>query len=194
MLAAGVAVSVALAAGPAGASFEVTVLVVSTKEPTLVGRTDTEIVHEAPAARLLELTLKVPAPGLIVVMPPPTARVPQVPPVRVINFSPAGTALLNVTWVNVLVVGFVAVTVKMLVLPTATEAGLKAALSVAVATSTAPISQAAPCGRDTPRWSVLAQVELLPASMAELPTPGSIVCVNPPLLASAPSLGSVVKT
>src|SRR6187399_2178237 len=52
------------------------------------------------------------------------------------------------------------------------------------------MSQAAPCGRATPRWSVLAQVAVLPASSATLPGCSAIVRVGPPLLASVPSRGS----
>ena len=45
------------------------------------------------------------------------------------------------------------------------------------ATSKAPISQVSPCGRATPRWSVVVHVLLSPASMAGLPAKSAIVSV-----------------
>jgi hypothetical protein len=56
-------------------------------------------------------------------------------------------------------------------------------------TSTAPMSQALPCGREVPRWSTLGQ--LAPASTTGLLLAGSKVSVCPPLFWSAPSFGSV---
>ena len=47
-------------------------------------------------------------------------------------------------------------------------------------------------GRVTPRWSVLAQVALLPALIAGLPVSNARVWVNPPLSARTASLGSVL--
>src|SRR5215207_132583 len=59
------------------------------------------------------------------------------------------------------------------------------------ATSKAPISQASPCGRVTPRWSVGVHVLLSPASIAGLSARSAIVSVSPPLSARESSLGSV---
>src|SRR4051812_14495592 len=59
--------------------------------------------------------------------------------------------------------------------------------------STAPTSQALPCGRVTPRWSVVTfavQALLGTRSSSELVDAGSSVIVGPPLSASAPSWGS----
>src|SRR5215207_2376869 len=56
--------------------------------------------------------------------------------------------------------------------------------------SYAPISQAAPCGRVTPRWSVAGQPVFVPVSMAGEPASRAWVCVKPPLFASVPRLGS----
>ena len=52
------------------------------------------------------------------------------------------------------------------------------------------MSQCAPCGRETPRWSVAEQVSP-PASMAGEPAGSAMVLVFPPLSANAPSSGSV---
>src|SRR5215208_2743545 len=52
-----------------------------------------------------------------------------------------------------------------------------------------PMSDAAPCGRATPRWSVVAPKES-PLSMAGLPASKAWVFVGPPLSARGPSLGS----
>src|SRR2546421_2535867 len=54
------------------------------------------------------------------------------------------------------------------------------------------MSQAGPCGRSTPRWSVRGQPAPLEGtwSIAALPAPSAIVWVAPPLSASDPSLGS----
>ncbi len=63
--------------------------------------------------------------------------------------------------------------------------------------SKAPMSQIAlvspspSCGRVTPRWSVVSQLDGLPASMAGLPGSRAWVSVLPPLSASAPSSGSM---
>ncbi len=46
------------------------------------------------------------------------------------------------------------------------------------ASSTAPMSQALPWGREIPRWSVPEQAP--PPSIAGLPASGGIVCVGPP--------------
>ena len=59
--------------------------------------------------------------------------------------------------------------------------------------SKAPMSQCGPCGRWTPRWSVRAHVELLPASMAGLPAPRDMGLVKPPLFVRAPSSGLEVS-
>ncbi|MBX3700999.1 MAG: fatty acid desaturase [Dokdonella sp.] len=60
-----------------------------------------------------------------------------------------------------------------------------------VTTSTAPMSQPAPCGRATPRWST-ASVQSCGAiaSSAALSGPGSIVGVAPPLSCRGPSRAS----
>jgi hypothetical protein len=58
------------------------------------------------------------------------------------------------------------------------------------ATSTEPTSYAKPCGRLTPRWSMLGAPLSVPLSIAALPAPGRWVGVNPPLTASRPSLAS----
>ena len=50
----------------------------------------------------------------------------------------------------------------------------------ATSNSYAPISQCAPCGRVTPRWSVAGQTESLAASMADEPSCNGMVCVRPP--------------
>ncbi|MBV6465969.1 MAG: hypothetical protein PGMFKBFP_01266 [Anaerolineales bacterium] len=54
--------------------------------------------------------------------------------------------------------------------------------------SYAPISQCAPCGRATPRWSVAGQAASSPASIAAEPASRACVCVKPPLFASGPKL------
>src|ERR1700716_3995679 len=60
------------------------------------------------------------------------------------------------------------------------------------ASSNAPMSQAIPWGRRTPRWSVLGGGQPgLPASTAGLPAVRAWVSVGPPLFASGPSPGSV---
>jgi hypothetical protein len=59
------------------------------------------------------------------------------------------------------------------------------------ANSYAPMSQAAPCGRATPRWSAPEQAPA--ASMAGLPARSARVGVSPPLSASGPSIGSSPK-
>src|SRR5215203_1153559 len=56
--------------------------------------------------------------------------------------------------------------------------------------SKAPMSQAAPCGRLTPRWSVAGGGHSTAASIAALPGSKAWVCVGPPLSASGPSRGS----
>src|SRR5207247_6511655 len=61
--------------------------------------------------------------------------------------------------------------------------------------STAPMSQAPPCGRKTPRWSGERQPE--PPSIARLTCgdcSGNGICVSvgPPLLASGPKFGFAV--
>jgi hypothetical protein len=60
----------------------------------------------------------------------------------------------------------------------------------APATSTAPISTAAPWGQLMPRWSVAGAPVLVPASMAGLVAEGRWVRVGPPLLNRLPSCGS----
>src|SRR2546421_3968256 len=58
--------------------------------------------------------------------------------------------------------------------------------------SKAPMSQRAPCGRPTPRWSVAGGGQPgLPASMAGLPPLSAMVFVGPPLAASGSSCGLV---
>src|SRR5260370_27761970 len=59
--------------------------------------------------------------------------------------------------------------------------------------SNAPMSQAGPCGRVTPRWSVGGQPLALvpPWSIAGLPASSAWVWVGPPLPASGASSGSV---
>src|SRR5215470_13541065 len=61
-------------------------------------------------------------------------------------------------------------------------------------TSTAPMSQAGPNGRDRPRWSVRGQpVDRAPPWLiAGLPRAGISVIVGPPFAASLPSLGPVL--
>src|SRR5215216_4490023 len=56
--------------------------------------------------------------------------------------------------------------------------------------SKAPMSQAAPCGRLTPRWSVAGGGHSTAASIAALGRCKAWVCVGPPLSASGPSKGS----
>src|SRR5689334_16675693 len=46
--------------------------------------------------------------------------------------------------------------------------------------SYAPLSQAAPCGRATPRWSVAGGGQFTPLSIAGLSDCNAIVCVAPP--------------
>ena len=59
--------------------------------------------------------------------------------------------------------------------------------------SNAPISQAGPCGRVTPRWSVAGGGQSgLPVSIAGLPSKSAWVKVGPPLFCSGPSLGSTL--
>src|SRR3954452_23334014 len=58
------------------------------------------------------------------------------------------------------------------------------------AASTAPLSQATPCGRADPRWSTAGQSTPTAASRAGLPSSRPCVCVGPPLSASGPSRGS----
>jgi hypothetical protein len=48
-------------------------------------------------------------------------------------------------------------------------------------TSNAPASQAGPCGRAVPRWSVAGQPGPVPVSSAALPASSAIVSVWPPL-------------
>ena len=62
------------------------------------------------------------------------------------------------------------------------------------ASSTAPMSQCAPCGRAVPRWSRAGQAASNPASTAGLDAAGRSVSVDPPLFWSAPSCGSAVTT
>ena len=57
--------------------------------------------------------------------------------------------------------------------------------------SKAPMSQRAPTGRGTPRWSVAGQSTLFAASMAGLSSSNAIVFVGPPLSAREASRGSV---
>src|SRR6478609_8644894 len=59
--------------------------------------------------------------------------------------------------------------------------------------SYAPISQFAPCGRETPRWSVDEQVALSPVLMANEPGSSAMLRVGPPLSASGASNGSPVS-
>src|SRR5581483_9942669 len=54
------------------------------------------------------------------------------------------------------------------------------------------MSHFAPWGREIPRWSVLGQPALSPASMAGLPARRAWVGVGPPLSWSGPSFGSVL--
>src|SRR5215208_8131018 len=54
----------------------------------------------------------------------------------------------------------------------------------------APMSQAAPCGRLTPRWSVAGGGQATAASIAALGRCKAWVSVGPPLAASGPRLGS----
>jgi len=56
-----------------------------------------------------------------------------------------------------------------------------------------PMSHAAPCGRETPRWSAEGHESVSPLSMAGLPAESAWVRVGPPLSASEPSCGSVVE-
>src|SRR5690554_553234 len=65
-----------------------------------------------------------------------------------------------------------------------------AVLRVSLVTSTAPISQAAPCGRVIPRWSVAGQ-EAPPPSIAGLPAWGRRDIVGPPLSCSGPRLALI---
>ncbi len=58
-----------------------------------------------------------------------------------------------------------------------------------------PTSQAGPCGRATPRWSVLPEQPGTVAGMAltaGLPAGSAMVWVGPPLDASGPSCGLVL--
>jgi hypothetical protein len=57
------------------------------------------------------------------------------------------------------------------------------------------MSQLGPCGLETPRWSVAGQPAPTggTASMAGLPGWRAKVWVEPPLLASGPSLGSALR-
>src|SRR5689334_4982758 len=79
------------------------------------------------------------------------------------------------------------------------DVAVKAVTLGAISTySYAPMSQCAPLGRATPRWSRLltgeaAQVVSSPASIAEEPVSSAKVWVGPPLSASAPRLGSPLK-
>lgn len=66
------------------------------------------------------------------------------------------------------------------------EVAVRVAVGVG-ATSTEPTSNAVPCGRVTPRWSVEGAPLLVPLSIAGLSACGRCVCVDPPLLASGPS-------
>src|SRR5215831_2751244 len=58
-------------------------------------------------------------------------------------------------------------------------------------TSTAPMSQAQPLGRFSPRWSEAGQPALSPASITGLLGSGCCVAVNPPLGCSGPSCGAM---
>lgn len=127
-------VKVALAAVPAvSASLAVTVLVVSMCPPTVLLVTESATVQEALAARVFAVTEIVPAVVSRFVDPPEVASVSQVPPLSVISVTPLGTALLNETLCNgILVFGFVTVMVRVELFPDGMVAGANAAAMVGV--------------------------------------------------------------
>src|SRR5438874_10791344 len=75
-----------------------------------------------------------------------------------------------------------------------TDGGVESGV-VPLSVSKAPMSQRAPWGRLTPRWSVLPlhRAKLVGITlMAGLPDISAIVCVRPPFGARGPSSGSVL--
>src|SRR6266540_447678 len=96
-----------------------------------------------------------------------------------------GVGVLVGVFVGVAVATGVSIGVLVGVLVGVTVGGVES-----TSTSYAPISQAAPCGRVTPRWSVAGQPVFVPASMAGEPASRAWVCVKPPLFARGPRLGS----
>src|SRR4051794_39827056 len=68
--------------------------------------------------------------------------------------------------------------------------GVHAGAGTGATYSNAPMSHAAPWGREMPRWSAFGQPSASPPSIAGLPGRSAIVGVGPPLPASAASSGS----
>ena len=104
---------------------EVTVEVVLTLRPGVVPRTRTVMKQDWPPASVLDTLEKVPAGALMMVVPPPVAPVPHVPPVCVTRARPAGIVSLNATLVSGVALGLVTVMVASEVAPTKIVDGLK---------------------------------------------------------------------
>lgn len=118
-------VRVAEAGPPSGVPVPVTRDVVLTCGPGTVPDTCTVMLQDWPAASTFEVLEKVPAPGLMVNMPPPVAGVLHVPPVCVTRWIPAGIVSLNWTLETGTAFGLVTVMVAIEVPLRATVDGLK---------------------------------------------------------------------
>jgi hypothetical protein len=123
-------VRVAEAGPPLGAPVPVTRDVVLTCAPGTVPLTWTVMLQDWPAVSTFEVLEKVPAPGLMLKLPPPVARVLHVPPVCVTSWIPAGIVSLNWTLVTENAFGLVTVMVAIEVPLRATVDGLKLLLIV----------------------------------------------------------------
>ena len=103
----------AVAGAPAGASFEVTVLVVLVCTPISVPVTFTEKVHAVPAARVAPDRLMVFDPALAVIVPPPHE---PVSPLGVDTTRPDGIVSVNASPVSGSEFGFVIVKLRAVLL------------------------------------------------------------------------------
>ena len=118
-------VRVAEAGPPLGAPVPVTRDVMLTWSPSAVPDTWKTMVQDWPAISTFEVLEKVPAPGLMLKMPPPVAKVPHVPLTSVTSWIPAGIVSLNWTLDTATAFGFVTVIVAVEVPLRATVDGLK---------------------------------------------------------------------
>ena len=123
-------VRVAEAGPPLGTPVPVTRDVMLTCAPSAVPDTWTAMVQDWPAVSTFEVLEKVPAPGLMLKVPPPVASVLHVPPICVTSWIPAGIVSLNWTLDTETAFGFVTVIVPVEVSLRVTAAGLKSLVIV----------------------------------------------------------------
>jgi hypothetical protein len=123
-------VRVAEAGPPFGVPVPVTRDVMLRCAPSTVPDTWTTMSQDWPAASTFEVLKKVPAPGLMLKVPPPVARVLQVPLSCVTSWIPAGIVSLNWTLDTGTAFGFVTVIVAVEAPLRATVDGLKLLLIV----------------------------------------------------------------